>query len=79
MRSTSSTLTGIVLFVGLVAFSAFVAVGASASTPKSETTPISAKKTYKRKCTNSKCRAITEQDRPIFKCPICGSNTTPVK
>ena len=40
---------------------------------------VMARKTYKRRCTNSKCKAITEGTQPIFKCKICGSNTVPQK
>ncbi len=36
-----------------------------------------ARKTYKRRCTNYKCKAITEGTQPIFKCKICGSSTVP--
>ena len=38
-----------------------------------------ARKTYKRRCTNYKCKAITEGTQPIFKCKICGSSTVPHK
>ncbi len=40
---------------------------------------VMARKTYKRRCTNSKCKAITEGTQPIFKCKICGSSTVPQK
>lgn len=78
MRSSSSAFAGFVLVVGFLAISAFFTVGVSASAPAPETAPISAAKTYKRKCTSSKCGVISEKTQPIFKCPICGSNTVPV-
>lgn len=40
---------------------------------------VMARKTYKRRCTNIKCKAITEGTQPIFKCKICGSSTVPQK
>lgn len=41
--------------------------------------PVSAQKTYKRRCTNYKCKIVSEGTKPIFKCPHCGSSTVPVK
>ena len=41
--------------------------------------PVSAQKTYKRRCTNYKCKMVSESTKPIFKCPHCGSSTVPVK
>ena len=41
--------------------------------------PIAATKTYKRRCTNYKCKIVTESTKPYFKCPHCGSSTVPVK
>ena len=35
-------------------------------------------KTYKRRCTSSKCKQVSESTKPIFKCPFCGSSTVPV-
>lgn len=35
-------------------------------------------KTYKRRCTNSKCKQVSESTKSIFKCPFCGSSTVPM-
>jgi len=32
-------------------------------------------KTYKRRCTNYKCKIVSESTKPSFKCPHCGSST----
>lgn len=39
--------------------------------------PAAAVKTYKRRCTNYKCKKVSEGTQPIFKCPFCGASTVP--
>ena len=43
-----------------------------------EAEPIAAQKTYKWRCSNYKCKIVSESTKPIFKCPHCGSSTVPV-
>lgn len=51
--------------------------GASARNAQTAELPTAAVKTYKRRCTNYKCKKISEGTKPIFKCPYCGSSTVP--
>jgi Zn finger protein HypA/HybF involved in hydrogenase expression len=39
---------------------------------------VDGQKTYNRRCTNFKCKQVSESTQPIFKCPFCGSSTVPV-
>jgi hypothetical protein len=43
-----------------------------------ESDPETLRKTYKRRCTNFKCKKVSESTQSIFKCPFCGSSTVPV-
>ena len=67
-------------FAGFVVlFAAFgLAIAVMPSVSATDTNPVAAAKTYKRRCTNSKCRIVSEGGNPIFKCPHCGSSTVPV-
>jgi hypothetical protein len=69
-------LFGIAVLIG--ACDLFITTIASATETASHTSA-AARKTYKRRCTNYKCKAITEGTQPIFKCKICGSSTVPHK
>ena len=68
-----------------LAFSLTIAVGfASAGammtgSAQADLSSAAAAKTYKRRCTNYKCKKISEGTQPIFKCPFCGSQTVPQK
>jgi len=59
-----------------------LALGSAAVLPLATANPIVpvlAQKTYKRRCTNYKCKMVSESTKPIFKCPHCGSSTVPVR
>ncbi len=59
-----------------------LALGSIAAIPLATAHPIGpvfAQKTYKRRCTNYKCKMVSESKKPIFKCPRCGSSTVPVE
>ena len=59
-----------------------LALGSAAVLPLATANPTDrflARKTYKRRCTNYKCKMVSESTKPIFKCPHCGSSTVPVK
>lgn len=68
--------------VACLALSAAAFPGLSAGEARADADAVSAKeafqKTYKRRCTNSKCKQVSESTKPIFKCPFCGSSTVPM-
>ena len=64
---------------GLVILFALHAATTTAIEAAAAANPIAATKTYKRRCTNYKCKIVTESTKPYFKCPHCGSSTVPVK
>ena len=70
MRS-ATLLTVVVLALGSIA-----AIPLATANPIG---PISAQKTYKRRCTNYKCKMVSESTKPIFKSTHCGFSTVPVK
>ena len=76
-RKPAMTLTKI--FFGLVVLLALHAATTTAIGTATAADPIAATKTYKRRCTNYKCKIVTESTKPYFKCPHCGSSTVPVK
>jgi hypothetical protein len=78
MRRSSMFASFIVIACGVVLVTGLTP-GVLAGGMQSNSPSIAAAKTYKRKCTSSKCGVISEKTQPIFKCPICGSSTVPVK
>jgi Zn finger protein HypA/HybF involved in hydrogenase expression len=70
----TSLFSGIVMIIALCA----TAVAVASVTVAREAEPIAAQKTYKRRCSNYKCKIVSESTKPIFKCPHCGSSTVPV-
>ena len=67
------SLAGTAILLAAMGFAAAIMPAVSAT----DITPATAPKTYKRRCTNSKCKIVSESTKPIFKCPHCGSSTVP--
>jgi hypothetical protein len=72
LRTAFLLLLACLLVVGTT--SAVVATSVDTASPTA-----AAVKTYKRRCTNYKCKKVSEGTQPIFKCPFCGSSTVPQK
>ena len=66
-------LAGKAILLAAMGFTAAIMPAVSAT----DITPVTAPNTYKRRCTNYKCKIVSESTRPIFKCPHCGSSTVP--
>ena len=75
MKLSTFIISSIVITAALC--SSFNATSAIFANDNDRDVKVVARKTYKRRCTNIKCKAITEGTQPIFKCKICGSNTVP--
>lgn len=66
------------LAVAMIVVATSFSSGALAGTLSNDATAASQQKTHKRKCTNHKCKQVSESTQPIFKCPHCGSSTVAI-